>query len=216
MRRSLAMVGTLLLCASAGLSAQAMRNVPRISIDELKPLIEQGSVLVLDVRRPDEFAQGHIPGAVNLDYTLVAAQGCSLQGRDAAHRRLLRVCQRDDRGPRRGGPGRAGDHRREGAEGRLGRVGGTRRTDREVTSARAVCARLRLAQLELPREPSTWLRHEDLMEKAAGIGDGALQADRLVIRHATYNTPAWCVVTKRTGHRLLHAVPLQRVQVPPR
>ena len=75
MRRSLAMVGTLLLCASAGLSAQAMRNVARISIDELKPLIEQGSVLVLDVRRPDEFVQGHIPGAVNLDYTLVAAQG---------------------------------------------------------------------------------------------------------------------------------------------
>ena len=75
MRRSLAIVGTLLLCASAWLSAQAMRNVPRISIDELKPLIERGSVLVLDVRRPDEFAQGHIPGAVNLDYTLVAAQG---------------------------------------------------------------------------------------------------------------------------------------------
>jgi rhodanese-related sulfurtransferase len=69
------MVGTLLLCASAGLSAQAMRNVARISIDELKPLVEQGSVLVLDVRRPDEFVQGHIPGAVNLDYTLVAAQG---------------------------------------------------------------------------------------------------------------------------------------------
>ena len=75
MQRSLAMVGTLLLCASAGLSAQAMRNVARISIDELKPLVEQGSVLVLDVRRPDEFVQGHIPGAVNLDYTLVAAQG---------------------------------------------------------------------------------------------------------------------------------------------
>ncbi len=80
MRRSLAMVGTLLLCASAGLAAQAMRNVPRISIDELKPLIEQGSVLVLDVRRPDEFAQGHIPGAVNLDYTLVAAQGSRFKG----------------------------------------------------------------------------------------------------------------------------------------
>ena len=80
MRRSLAMVGTLLLCASAGLSAQAMRNVARISIDELKPLVEQGSVLVLDVRRPDEFVQGHIPGAVNLDYTLVAAQGSRFKG----------------------------------------------------------------------------------------------------------------------------------------
>jgi rhodanese-related sulfurtransferase len=80
MRRSLAIVGTLLLCASAWLSAQAIRNVPRISIDVLKPLIERGSVLVLDVRRPDEFAQGHIPGAVNLDYTLVAAQGSRFKG----------------------------------------------------------------------------------------------------------------------------------------
>ena len=64
-----------LVLAAASLSAQAMRNVPRMTIDELKPLIEQGAVLVLDVRRPDEFAEGHVPGAVNLEYTLVPAQG---------------------------------------------------------------------------------------------------------------------------------------------
>ena len=69
-----------LVCAAAGLSAQAIRNVPRITIDELKPLLEQGRVLVLDVRRPDEFAGGHIPGAVNLDYTLVSAQGARFKG----------------------------------------------------------------------------------------------------------------------------------------
>ena len=49
--------------------AQAIRNVPRISIDELKALMEQNAVLVIDVRDPDSFAKGRIPGAVNVDYT---------------------------------------------------------------------------------------------------------------------------------------------------
>jgi phage shock protein E len=66
--------------ATAALSAQAIRNVPRITIDELKPLLATKAVVVLDVRRPDEFAEGHIPGAVNLDYTLVSAQGSRFKG----------------------------------------------------------------------------------------------------------------------------------------
>jgi rhodanese-related sulfurtransferase len=66
--------------ATAALSAQAIRNVPRITIDELKPLLATKAVVVLDVRRPDEFAEGHIPGAVNLDYTLVSAQGGRFKG----------------------------------------------------------------------------------------------------------------------------------------
>ncbi len=56
------------------LSAQAIRNVPRISIDELKALMEKNAVLVIDVRDPDSYAKGHIPGAVNVDYTLVFQQ----------------------------------------------------------------------------------------------------------------------------------------------
>jgi len=32
----------------------------------------------------------------------------------------------------------------------------------------------------------------------------------------SYYTSAWCVVTRWAGHRPLHAVRLQRVQVPPR
>jgi rhodanese-related sulfurtransferase len=70
----------IVVLAAASLSAQALRNVPRITIDELKPLIEQKAVLVLDGRRPHEFAEGHIPGAVNLDYTLVSAQGGRFKG----------------------------------------------------------------------------------------------------------------------------------------
>ncbi len=79
-RRALLIVVALVSLAGGIVSAQAIRNVPRMTIDELKPLMAQGTVLVLDVRRPDEFAQGHIPGAVNMDYTVVAAQGTRFAG----------------------------------------------------------------------------------------------------------------------------------------
>ena len=70
----------LILLAGASLAAQAIRNVPRITIDELKALIDKGSVLVLDVRRPDEFARGRIPGAVNVDYTAMSEEGKRFKG----------------------------------------------------------------------------------------------------------------------------------------
>jgi rhodanese-related sulfurtransferase len=79
MRTRLAVVVSLLALAPV-LSAQAIRNVPRITIDDLKPLMAKDAVLVIDVRRPDEFAQGHIPGAVNMDYTLVSARGGRFKG----------------------------------------------------------------------------------------------------------------------------------------
>lgn len=37
-----------------------------ISIDELKEIINQPQVLVLDVRKPSEYNEGHIPQAKNL------------------------------------------------------------------------------------------------------------------------------------------------------
>lgn len=59
---------------------QAIRNVPRISINELKTLMDQKAVLVLDVRDSDSFAKGHIPGAVNVDYTQVHKQAGKFSG----------------------------------------------------------------------------------------------------------------------------------------
>ncbi|MBI4307722.1 MAG: rhodanese-like domain-containing protein [Chloroflexi bacterium] len=35
----------------------------RISVEEAKKLIDSGDVQVIDVRRPDEYVRGHIPGA---------------------------------------------------------------------------------------------------------------------------------------------------------
>ena len=68
------------LLAGATLSAQAIRNVPRITIDELKVLMDRKAVLVLDVRDPESFAKGRIPGAVNVDYTQILKQAGKFAG----------------------------------------------------------------------------------------------------------------------------------------
>ena len=82
-------VAVLVALCAANLSAQSIRNVPRISIDELKALMAANQVLLLDVRMPDEFAAGHIPGAVNLDYTMVSARGGRFKGE---HRQVVTYC----------------------------------------------------------------------------------------------------------------------------
>ncbi len=69
-----------MLLAGVAVSAQAIRAVPRITIDELKALMEQKAVVVLDVREPGAFAKGRIPGAVNIDYTEVLARGAQFSG----------------------------------------------------------------------------------------------------------------------------------------
>lgn len=37
-----------------------------ISAQDLAAMLDAGTAMVVDVREPDEFASGHIPGAVNL------------------------------------------------------------------------------------------------------------------------------------------------------
>ena len=58
-----------LAAGGVALSAQAMRNVPRVSIDELKRLMTENAVVIIDVRDASAYAQGRIPGAINIDYT---------------------------------------------------------------------------------------------------------------------------------------------------
>jgi rhodanese-related sulfurtransferase len=70
----------MVLFATATLSAQAIRNVPRISIDELKMLMDQNAVLILDVRDPESFAKGRIPGSINIDYTQILKDGGKFAG----------------------------------------------------------------------------------------------------------------------------------------
>jgi rhodanese-related sulfurtransferase len=63
---------------------QTIRAVPRITIDELKVLMEQKAVVVLDVREPGSFAKGRIPGAINIDYTQVLARAGQFAGEKRA------------------------------------------------------------------------------------------------------------------------------------
>ena len=73
-------LGAVVLTASLALSAQAIRSVPRISIDELKALMHDKAVLVIDVRDPVSFAAGRIPGSVNVDYTQMLKVGKKFAG----------------------------------------------------------------------------------------------------------------------------------------
>ena len=51
-----------------GGEGQAMRNVPRITIDEVKGLMAKKQVVLIDVRDPMAFVEGHMPGAVNVPF----------------------------------------------------------------------------------------------------------------------------------------------------
>jgi rhodanese-related sulfurtransferase len=43
--------------------AQSGITVEEVSLDDLKQGLSDGSILLVDVREPDEYAVGHIPGA---------------------------------------------------------------------------------------------------------------------------------------------------------
>lgn len=75
-----AVVAIVVLTAGITVSAQAIRAVPRITIDELKALMEQKAVVVLDVREPAAFEKGRIPGSINIDYTQILARAGELAG----------------------------------------------------------------------------------------------------------------------------------------
>jgi thiosulfate/3-mercaptopyruvate sulfurtransferase len=63
--------------------------------DELAALLQEGSLQLLDVRSAEEYSgtggygcdprQGHIPGAVNIDVSELAAPGADVRGLLAAH-----------------------------------------------------------------------------------------------------------------------------------
>lgn len=73
-RRRLIAAIVLVLAAVSLASAQAVRNVPRVSIDDLKVMMAKTQVLVIDVRNMQEFGEGHIPGAMNIPYGQASAE----------------------------------------------------------------------------------------------------------------------------------------------
>ena len=53
------------------LVAAAKAEISSITVAEAKALFDKGEYLFIDVREPDEFKMGHIPGAVNIPRGLV-------------------------------------------------------------------------------------------------------------------------------------------------
>jgi rhodanese-related sulfurtransferase len=75
-----------ILAGCAGLIGEAPDPVPP---SEVRALNEQGEITVVDVREPDQYAEGHIPGAMNIPFD-------SLEGRlDEVpdDKRVIFVCQ---------------------------------------------------------------------------------------------------------------------------
>ena len=66
-KRLLPFVLSLMLLSSCGNAGSSSLGYRQISMDEaVKMMRDEKDYIILDVRRPDEFAEGHIPGAINV------------------------------------------------------------------------------------------------------------------------------------------------------
>lgn len=72
-------LASLLLISCAAFAEET----PRIDQDALLQRIESKdpTLLVVDVRTPEEFASGHVPGAINVPYTHLPARAGELAGK---------------------------------------------------------------------------------------------------------------------------------------
>ena len=66
-KRLLPFILSLMLLSSCGAPGSSSSGYRQISMDEaVKMMRDEKDYIILDVRRPDEFAEGHIPGAINV------------------------------------------------------------------------------------------------------------------------------------------------------
>ena len=66
-KRLLPFVLSLMLLSSCGNAGSSSSGYRQISMDEaVKMMRDEKDYIILDVRRPDEYAEGHIPGAINV------------------------------------------------------------------------------------------------------------------------------------------------------
>ena len=66
-KRLLPFVLSLMLLSSCGAPGSSSLGYRQISMNEaVKMMKDEKDYIILDVRRPEEFAEGHIPGAINV------------------------------------------------------------------------------------------------------------------------------------------------------
>ena len=59
---------SVMIMVNAACQQSADNAVSTITVDSLKKVLATEKVVVLDVRTPEEYAEGHIEGAVNIDF----------------------------------------------------------------------------------------------------------------------------------------------------
>jgi len=72
MKRNLFLVATILGLAAAFAAEEGKKtekDVKHVNAKEAQKLVEEKKVVVLDVRTPEEFKDGHIAGATNIDFS---------------------------------------------------------------------------------------------------------------------------------------------------
>ncbi len=60
----------------------------RLSVSEAKEKVDSGKVQVIDVRTPSEYAEGHVPGALNIPHMSILARKAEL----ASDSELVFIC----------------------------------------------------------------------------------------------------------------------------
>ncbi|MBO5968426.1 MAG: rhodanese-like domain-containing protein [Clostridia bacterium] len=66
-KRLLPFILSIMLLSSCGTPGTSKVTYRQISMDEaVKMMKDEKNYIILDVRRPDEYAEGHIPGAINV------------------------------------------------------------------------------------------------------------------------------------------------------
>jgi 3-mercaptopyruvate sulfurtransferase SseA len=75
-------VAVFVLCAGWPAAAQVADEsaVPRMSVADLKKAVDAGQVLVVDVRDPRSFTDGHLPGAVSMPLGELPKRLAALKG----------------------------------------------------------------------------------------------------------------------------------------
>lgn len=94
---------TAALACAAFAHADEQTPTPRINQEALLKRIEQkdASMIILDVRTPEEFAAGHVPGAINIPYTHLPARVSELP--DAGDKDIVLYCATGVRAERAAG-----------------------------------------------------------------------------------------------------------------
>ncbi|WP_198246127.1 rhodanese-like domain-containing protein [methane-oxidizing endosymbiont of Gigantopelta aegis] len=74
------------------LVASAKQNIQEVSIDEAKQQLDQ--YLILDVREPEEYSQGHLPHAINIPRGVLEFKiGAHPAFQNATDRAILVYCK---------------------------------------------------------------------------------------------------------------------------